>query len=255
VPDPKLRLVRPLAVAVLASLAAPLVLVACGTSGKATSATSAPTTAAAGAASTTSTADAEATTTAGDTSTTGDDETSTTERAATVTTAAGDAGAARALDGLLLADVPPGYTVVPDDSSDSGAFDLERAVTADGGADARTRLEAAGFVAGYARYWKGDGSDLGVVLYRYATAAGATSEHDFYVSSLKAQGAGTTPQVTEVPGIDGGTVVRFDINDHTASFGTAAVGRDLVLVVIDGPDASADLTAQLLDAQVARLPG
>jgi hypothetical protein len=79
------------------------------------------------------------------------------------------------LAGMLPASVPSGYGVQPDSVGNAGPIALARAVAPLVPAE-RVALARAGFLGGYARLWEGGYTNRQVViLYRFASAAGATA--------------------------------------------------------------------------------
>ena len=111
------------------------------------------------------------------------------------------------LASLLPASVPSGYPRQPDVAGGGGPSDLQQAVTFDGSPGARQALTSAGFVRGHERFWIGNSVDEDVVvLFQFATPAGAQSYLKYSHTSLSSPEANSSPTpfaVSVIPGAFG----------------------------------------------------
>lgn len=173
--------------------------------------------------------------------------------------------AAKALEPLLLAEVPPGLTRQPDSVADTGPSDLAKAI-ADGAAgslqgtsDLRSVLTKAKFVAGYQRFWTSDaGEQLFVLLYQFEKPAGADAyfafKKDKQAAAATQQGvAFQTFDVAGVPGALGTSGSNEGSNGARVAF---TRGPYLVELVANGPSTGGyqDRAGSLAEAQFNRLP-
>jgi hypothetical protein len=157
---------------------------------------------------------------------------------ATTTTTTVVVKAARTMDELgklLDLTVPEGYAVLPDNVDDTGPSDLDKAVSDDGGADARGVLTGDHFIRGYQREWSLDEDDQIIsYVYQFADPAGAVD----YTRRVTEDSAG--PAATgdlgrfSVPGIEGAVGVNGSDPNFASSTVTFAKGPYSVQVVING---------------------
>ena len=141
----------------------------------------------------------------------------------------------------LLAEVPAGYELQPDDVGDTGPSDFEKAVRDDGSPDAREVLEADGFVAGYQRLWtrEEDGTIIDFV-YRFSAPGGAERYRDRTLASFREETGGAQVSELSVPDVPGARGVRIvEDDEHTAVVFVVRNGF-LGQVVVVGPDAATD---------------
>ena len=180
--------------------------------------------------------------------------------AETSTTAPGpQVKAARTLEELSRAldiTVPDGYVRQPDSVDDTGPSDLEKAVSDDGGADARDVLTGDHFVRGYQREWSLDEDDQIIsYVYQFADPSGA-GDYTRRVTedSTAPTGSGDLGRFT-VPGIDGAVGINGSDPNFASSTVTFAKGPYSVQVVVNGarPAGLQSLVSSMAEEQYDRL--
>ena len=151
---------------------------------------------------------------------------------------------------LPVVPTPEGATPLPDSLLGTGELDLARAAFLTGGpsgtAAARTRLGAAGYVAGTSRAFRLDRATVLVAVHQVRDAAAARG-------LLGATDLGTTVSTFDpgLPDSRGRTVDQPDLHAVSVS---AARGRFLVVVAVFGPDlADTDDVVALARTQLAAL--
>ena len=154
------------------------------------------------------------------------------------TTTAPAVKAVRTIDELgktLELDVPEGYAVMPDNVDDTGPSDLEKAVSDDGGADARDVLTGDHFVRGYQREWSLDEDDQIIsYVYQFADHAGAADYTKRVTEDSETPaGTGALGRFT-VPGIEGAVGVNASDPNFASSTVTFVKGPYSVQVVVNG---------------------
>lgn len=145
---------------------------------------------------------------------------------------------ATGLASLLFDEPPPGYVVVPEETR---AVTLDEAVEgADDPEEARARLEAHGFVQGFARTWTKDddaGNVIYAFVYEFATEQGAQDDLNAGLGEARRDGSATF----DVPGIEGAIGVTkappagAEGDDSTFRAVFFVRGTRLYLVAIGGP--------------------
>jgi hypothetical protein len=97
----------------------------------------------------------------------------------TASSAAAVPNSDRELEALLVATVPGGFVLQPDDVGDTGPSDLAKAVRDDPAPETEQALQDEGFVRGYQRLWIGPAdAEIIVFVYQFATPAGAEADFD-----------------------------------------------------------------------------
>jgi hypothetical protein len=182
--------------------------------------------------------------------------TTTTLAPTTTTTAAKPAANFDDLSRLLLASVPAAYKVQPNDVGDTGPSNFEKAVSDDGGDDARAVLKKAGFVRGYQRLWQmSDDEDVVAFLYQFNDHAGAVDYGKRTTDDMAKGAEGVTLTSFDVPGIEG----EVAMSGHNAEYASSVVvftkGPYLMQLVVEGPTPAGlpDLAKTLAADQFARL--
>jgi hypothetical protein len=167
--------------------------------------------------------------------------------------------AARTMDELgkmLDLTVPEGYAVVPDNLDDTGPSDLDKAVSDDGGADARGVLTGDHFVRGYQREWSLDEDDQIIsYVYQFGDPAGAAD----YTRRVTEDSTVPTESGDlgrfSVPGINGAVGVNGSDPNFASSTVTFAKGPYSVQVVVNGAKQAGlqSLASSMAEEQYDRL--
>jgi hypothetical protein len=164
--------------------------------------------------------------------------------------------AAQALAGLLLTSLPPGYQQAPDSLGQTGPSDLGKAVSDDGGSDAKQVLVFDQFLAGYQRMWTSGNDQIIEFLYEFATPRGAVAYGQRQVAADAVPPSGDQIAPLTVPAIPGAQGFTISGNDGPAAMVLFTKAGFLVQVVMNGPDATAQQVTALAAAQYQRLsPG
>ena len=167
--------------------------------------------------------------------------------------------AARTMDELartLDLTVPEGYAVLPDNVDDTGPSDLDKAVSDDGGADARDVLTADHFVRGYQREWSLDENDQIIsYVYQFADHAGAADYTRRVTEDSQSPTGSTALGRFTVPDIDGAVGVNGSDPSFASSTVTFVKGPYSVQVVINGakPAGLQSLATSMAEEQYDRL--
>jgi hypothetical protein len=158
------------------------------------------------------------------------EETTTTTPRAQVKAARNAQELSRALD----ITVPDGYVRQPDRVDDTGPSDLEKAVSDDGGDDARDVLTGDHFVRGYQREWASGAKDEIVsYVYQFADNAGAEDYAKRLAAEFGAQNTAGAPGVFDVSGIAGAVGVNGSDPNFATSSVTFVKGPYSVQVVVN----------------------
>lgn len=159
-----------------------------------------------------------------------------------------------ALQSRLIQSVPTGYVQQADDVADTGPSDLDKAVRDELEPDARTALTAAGFVAGYQRYWADPkGGAIVEFVYQFRDETAATGYLERWVDGATDPTAGPTNPfiVPEVPGARG---LSTSTSEGPAAIVLLSRGAYTAQVVVHGADAATpELAMQLAKQQYDRL--
>ncbi|HYT38768.1 MAG TPA: hypothetical protein VEN99_04615 [Acidimicrobiia bacterium] len=156
------------------------------------------------------------------------------------------------LSRALAITVPDGYVRQPDNVDDTGPSDLDKAVSDDGGNDARDIFTRDHFVRGYQREWVRDGGKDEIVsyVYQFADNAGAVD----YTNRVAADAGAPAGQFT-VPDIAGAVGVNGSDPNFATSSVTFVKGPYSVQVVVNGasPDGLSALVTSVAEEQYSRL--
>ena len=163
---------------------------------------------------------------------------------------AGVARSAADLSRALDLTVPDGWTVQPDSVGDTGPSDLEKAVSDDGGDDARDVLTRDRFVRGYQRMWSRGNDEIISYVYQFADHAGAAD----YTTRLTGDTGGNSSGFS-VPAIAGAVGVNGADPPFATSSVTFVKGPYSVQLVVNAasPDELQALASALAEEQFARL--
>ena len=160
------------------------------------------------------------------------------------------------LSGKLDLTVPDGYALQPDNLDDTGPSDLDKAVSDDGGDDAREVLTRDHFVRGYQREWaRNDKDQIVSYVYQFADNAGATDYTTRVIAGSGAPPAETSAGVFGVPDIAGAVGVNGSDPTFPTSSVTFVKGPYSVQVVVNGasPAGLQAMASALAEEQYARL--
>ena len=161
--------------------------------------------------------------------------------------------AAQPLAGVLLTSLPPGYAQAPDGAAQTGPSDLAKAVSDDGGSDARPVLVFDQFVAGYQRMWTNGGNQIIEFVYEFGTPNGAVAygQRQFAAEDVAPSGDQVGPFA--VPGIPGARGLMISGNDGPVDLVLFTRAGFLVEIVMNGTDATEQAATALATAQYGRL--
>jgi hypothetical protein len=179
-------------------------------------------------------------------------ETSTTAPGPQVKAARTSEELSRALD----ITVPDGYARQPDSVDDTGPSDLEKAVSDDGGDDARDVLTRDHFVRGYQREWAhSDDDQIVSYVYQFADNAGAVDYTNRVTADAGALTAGVSISRFDVAGIAGAVGVNGSDPNFATSSVTFVKGPYSVQVVVNGasPTGLQAIVTSLAEEQYSRL--
>lgn len=158
------------------------------------------------------------------------------------------------VEALLLTDVPAGYQPAAENVGDAGPVDLAKAITEDGGADARDALSTAGFETGYQRVWVNDQEEEVVAyLYRFADAGGAQR---YATRLMQARTVEEGFRRFPVAGIPGANAFAGDVETGTSTVVIYAKGVHVVQLIVNAAVAQPQQTVatRLAAEQYTRLP-
>ena len=154
------------------------------------------------------------------------------------------------LEALIVDEAPAGFAVAADEVGGTGATDLEEAAADAGDPGAAAALAEARFVRGWQRLWLAGEDELVVIVYEFATPAGA---QDFFARTTGPVGGGDG--VFEVPGMADAVGVTGTGEGLEVTAVIATTGPYLVQVIGDGPEPgpSRGTVVALAAAQLDRL--
>jgi hypothetical protein len=160
-----------------------------------------------------------------------------TDRTAPVSTTLAAPASIEELEARVVAVVPDGFTVQPDDVGDTGPSDLAKAVRDDGLPGAEQALRSSGFVRGYQRLWIGPGdAEIIVIVYQFGSSAGADAYFQRGKANLTAVAPpGATPFTVEGIPPSKSTAVVGSSEDLAAAIVLFTSGVFIVQVVCNGP--------------------
>ncbi|HVW33265.1 MAG TPA: hypothetical protein VHL53_12050, partial [Acidimicrobiia bacterium] len=153
-------------------------------------------------------------------------------------------------------EVPDGYVVQPEERDDTGPSDLEKAISDDGGDDAREVFTRDRFVRGYQREWALDDDDTIVsYVYQFADQAGAEDYTKRVTADAGSPGDGVTAATFDVPEIAGAVGVTGSDGTFSTATVTFAKGPYSVqlLVTSTKPDGLESLVTSLAGEQYSKL--
>jgi hypothetical protein len=147
---------------------------------------------------------------------------------------------AEELEGAIVAAVPDGYELQPDDVGDTGPSDLAKAIRDDGQDDAEEQLTKLKFRRGYQWLWTNDANEqLLSFVYEFCEAQGATG-YARRAEELTEPGA-TEVVDFEVPMLDDVEAARTGLGEdgqYRFAYVDSIVGRNHVRTMTFGPPTS-----------------
>ena len=159
---------------------------------------------------------------------------------------------------LILVTVASGYAMVPDKVADTGPTDLAKATRDDVNANAPEVLRQTGFLDGYQRLWQSAGGldDNTILLYRFATPAGAEQFLAHWLDELGATTKDVTPTRFAVLLPAPAYGVRGQYQTSSSAVVVFAKGSYAVQASVQGPPGQDEtrVANQLALAQYSRLP-